>query len=203
MKRRLFRRILLTYIIIAPLLLVALELYLSDSVRENYVANLRESLTKQARLIADGLPSSPAALDNFCRKYKQITGARVTIVDSTGKVLGDSDEPSELMENHADRPEIRDADISGTGHSIRFSNTLKKNLFYLAITVGEGPDKRFLRLSLPLQEVETAMGAIRLRIIIASLAALIIAIIIGLYQTRKITKSIGEIAEFAKEIAGG
>jgi len=204
MKNFLFRRFLITYLIIAALLLVSLEIYLSREIKDNYVSNLRESLIIQARLIAGQIPLSfTDNLDDFCKRFKTQTGSRITIIDETGKVLGDSDEPSEKMENHANRPEIKDAEINDIGYSIRFSNTLKKNLFYLTIALNRDGEKRFLRLSLPLHDVETAMNEIRKRIIIASLSVPLIAFLIGLFQTRRITKSVEEIAQFSKEVASG
>jgi two-component system phosphate regulon sensor histidine kinase PhoR len=203
MKRLLFKRFAIPYVILTFFLLIVLELYISNAVKDNYIANLQDSLFKQARLIAGQIPSSRSDLDDFCRQYKEKTGARVTIIDNSGKVLGDSDEPSESMENHADRPEIRDADIKDVGTSVRYSTTLKKNLLYLALAVDENTGKIFLRLSLPLQEVENALNTIRMRIILSSLIALCIATIIGLYQTRKITRSIEEITEYSKDIAAG
>jgi two-component system phosphate regulon sensor histidine kinase PhoR len=129
MKRVLFRRILISYLIMAPLLFLFLELYLSDVVRSNHIARLRENLIVQGNLIAEQIPPVPPGnLDDFCKRYKEKTGARITVVDSSGRVLGDSDEPSAMMENHADRPEIRDAGISPAGSSIRFSKTLGKDL---------------------------------------------------------------------------
>lgn len=204
MKRVLFRRILLGYLIIAPLLLISLEIYLSKAIKNNYVANLRGSLIVQARLIAGQIPSSfPQNLDDFCKTFGDKTGARVTIIDSSGRVLGDSDEPSDAMENHSNRPEIQEAEISDTGSAIRYSKTLKKNLLYLAITVPGATGKNFLRLSMPLHEVEAAVNTIRVRIIVVSLAVLFIVILFGLFQTRRITKSIEEITAFSKEIAAG
>ena len=203
MKRVLFRRILLIYIIIAPLLLLSLELYLSREVKDSYIANLKKSLGIQAQLIADQIPFSFSDnLDAFCKQFKDRTGARVTVIDDSGKVLGDSDEPAKIMENHANRPEIKEADISGTGSSVRFSSTLRRNQFYLAVSTDTDP-KRFLRLSMPLHEVEQAVNKIRMRVIIASLFVLFIALFTGLFQTRKVTKSIEEIAEFSKEVAEG
>lgn len=162
MKHFLFRRFLITYLIIAALLLVSLEIYLSREIKDNYVSNLRESLIIQARLIAEQIPRSfKDNLDDFCKRFKARTGARITIIDESGKVLGDSDEPSEKMENHANRTEIKDAEINDIGYSIRFSNTLKKNLFYLAIALNSDGEKMFLRLSLPLHDVETSMNEIR------------------------------------------
>ena len=204
MKRILFRRIILAYLVIAPLLLIILELYLSGAIKDNYISNLRDGLIIQARLIADRIPGSDTHdLDQFCRDYKEKTGARVTIVDSDGKVLGDSDEPSGKMENHLDRPEIKEADLSDMGTTIRYSRTLQKNLFYLAIAFESDSDRKFLRLSMPLQDIEKAMNSIRMRIVTATLAVSFLAILLGLIQARRITRSVEEITAFSKEAAAG
>ncbi|KPK45708.1 MAG: hypothetical protein AMK74_02590 [Nitrospira bacterium SM23_35] len=204
MKHVLFRRIVLAYLVIAPLLLIILEFYLSGTVKENYISNLGDSLIIQAHLIADQASALDAKnLDQFCREYKEKTGARVTIVDSTGKVLGDSDEPSAKMENHLDRPEIKEADLGDIGSSIRFSKTLQENLFYLAITFESDAGRQFLRLSLPLKDIEQAVNGIRMRIVTATLAVSLLAILLGLIQARRITRSVEEITAFSKEVASG
>jgi two-component system phosphate regulon sensor histidine kinase PhoR len=204
MKHILFRKVLVAYLLIAALLLVSLEFYLSSSIRDNYISNLQASLLVQARLISGWIPSSfEGNLDGFCKDYKEKTGARITIIDTDGKVLGDSDEASEKMENHGNRPEIREAGLSDVGSSIRFSKTIRKNLFYLAVTFHNNSDKKFLRLSIPLLTVEAAVNAVRLKIIVASLAVSFIVVIFGLWQTRRITKSVEEIDAFSKEVAAG
>ncbi len=206
MKHLLFKRVLFIYLVIALLFLGSLEIYLSREVKNNYIQDLRESLVLQARLIADQIPASfQKNLDAFCKRFKTLTGARVTIIDPSGKVLGDSDESSEKMENHANRPEIRDAAISDTGSSVRFSKTIRKNLLYVAIAVKGGDDagRGFLRLSLPLHDVEAAVNRIRIRIMLASLSVLFLVMLIGLLQTRRITRSLEEIADFSKEVTEG
>ncbi len=204
MKRVLFKRVLLTYLIIAPLLLISLELYLSSSIKDNYISTLRTSLITQARLISDQIPASfTHNLDDFCKRFKEKTGARVTVIDSSGQVLGDSDESSDTMENHSDRPEIKDAEISDIGSSIRYSKTIQKDLFYLAMAINKDPDKRFLRLSMPLTDIEKSLNTIRMKIIIASLTVSFVVILFGLIQTRRITKSVEEITDFSKEVASG
>lgn len=204
MKHILFRKVLVAYLLITALLLVSLEFYLSRSIRDNYISNLQASLLVQARLIAGWIPSYfEGNLDDFCKDYKEKTGARITIIDTDGKVLGDSDEASEKMENHGNRPEIREAELSDVGSSIRFSKTIRKNLFYLAISFHNNSDKKFLRLSIPLLAVEAAVNAVRLKIIVASLAVSFIVVIFGLWQTRRITKSVEEIDAFSKEVAAG
>ena len=204
MKHVLFRRILVAYLITAPLLLLFLELYLSSSIKDNYISNLKSGLITQAGLIADQLPApSSLNLDDFCKRFKEKTGARITVIDNSGRVMGDSDEPSAAMENHSDRPEIKEAAISGAGTSIRRSKTLKKDLFYLAVSTNQDSGERFLRMSIPLHDVEKAMNTIRIRIIIVSLAVSLVVIVFGLIQVRRITKSIEEITDFSKDVAAG
>ena len=204
MKHILFRRILVSYLIIAPLLFLFLELYLSNVVKSTHIVELKQGLIVQGNLIAEEIPSTlPVNLDDFCKKYKEITGARITMVDGSGRVIGDSDEPSAKMENHADRPEIRDAALSNAGSSIRFSKTLGKDLFYLAIPVKRDSDKLFIRLSMPLHDVEAAVAKTRMSMLFASFAALFIAILMGLFQTRRITRSIEEITSFSREVSAG
>ena len=204
MKHVLFRRVFIAYLLITTLLLISLEFYLSSSIKNNYILNLRKSILIQARLIAGQIPSSfEGNLDGFCKKYKETTGARITIIDNTGNVLGDSDEPSEKMENHLNRPEIKDAEIGDVGSSIRYSKTLQRNLFYLAITFHNNQDKYFLRLSIPLHDIDSAMNVIRMKIIVASLAVSFVVVVFGLLQTRRITKSVEEIAAFSREVAAG
>jgi len=203
MNKSLFKKILFAYIVFAPLLLISLELYLSKEIKQNYLNNLKENLLIQANIIQETIPESFSGnLDDFCKHYKKITGARVTLIDSDGKVIGDSDEPSEHMENHADRPEIKEANISGTGSSIRFSHTLNHDQFYFALLINDG-QKKYLRLSMPLNEIIKSVNEIRYRIISVSLLISFIALMVGLIQTRKVTKTIEEIAEFSKDVAEG
>ena len=59
---------------------------------------------------------------------EKLNGARVTFMDSQGKVLGDS--IAEVTENHLDRTEIHDAIFNGEGFAVRSSSTLGKNMIY-------------------------------------------------------------------------
>src|SRR3990172_8002516 len=89
MKRVLFKRILFPYLILAPLLIISLELYLSSVIKDNYISKLKESLTIQAYLIAEQIPSSfTNNLDDFSRRYKEKKGARETTIMAQGLFWG-------------------------------------------------------------------------------------------------------------------
>lgn len=203
MKDILYKRTLLFYLVTTLVFIIALQFYLSSVIKNYYISNLKDNLIIYARLIAEKIPSSNTTnLDSFCRSYKEKSGVRITIIDETGRVLGDSNEDSSKMENHLNRPEVQEANISGTGSSIRFSKTLSKNFFYLAISVNR-PEKIFLRLSVPLDQIETEISKIRMKIVIASLAAVVAIFLIVILKTKMITESIREIASFSKEVAEG
>jgi len=198
------KRVFFLYFILASVLIVILGEYLSSTIRNNYLSELQEDLTIQSQLIAEEIPLSfQDNLDEFCKNYKNKTRARITIIDSSGRVLGDSDEPSALMENHSDRQEIKDAEVNGVGSSIRLSKTLKRDLFYLAISVTKDSEKRFLRMSVPLHDIDVAVRKIKIQILTASFASLLIVFFIGIFQTGRIVKTIEEITAFSQAVASG
>ncbi len=59
---------------------------------------------------------------------EKLNGARVTILDAQGNVLGDSEAAG--LENHAGREEIKAAILNGEGFAVRSSSTLGKNMVY-------------------------------------------------------------------------
>ena len=63
---------------------------------------------------------------------------RVTWVDTDGTVLFDTQADQTIMENHADREEIREALASGTGSSTRQSSTLTEQTIYKAMRLNDG-----------------------------------------------------------------
>jgi len=58
---------------------------------------------------------------------------RLTVISPTGIVLYDSEVPAvEIMENHLERPEIRQSVVSGSGANIRESATTGNSYYYYA-----------------------------------------------------------------------
>lgn len=63
---------------------------------------------------------------------------RITWIDRDGNVLGDTDANQDFMENHAMRPEFREALATGEGVDIRRSETLEDNTYYYAMRMEDG-----------------------------------------------------------------
>lgn len=61
----------------------------------------------------------------------------------------------------------------------------------------------FFSLELYLYDIEAETGNVQLRILLASLTSLLLSILVGILQARRITRSIEEITTFSREVASG
>lgn len=112
--------------------------YIIVFVKNSQLDNLRFHLEEEARITAEaGLPLlvQGSDADVLAKKLAREIEARVTIIAPDGKVFGDSLENPATMENHAARPEVKDALISGLGESTRYSTTLNEQMMYVAVPI--------------------------------------------------------------------
>jgi len=204
-KRSIFTRIFILYAFIIVLAAIILEVYITAAVRGNYIATHKESLFIQADLISQEIPfPSTARLDELCRHFKDVTGARVTVVAPDGTVRGDSDKHSTLLDNHADRPEIKNAQANGTGASIRMSESLHYDFLYVAKKVmKDGRTAGFVRLSLPLKSVDAAVKQLRVKMSVVIGMILLATGIFSLWQFGLLRGLTRQIRDFSQTLARG
>ena len=108
---------------------------------------------------------------------------RMTHIAADGSVLFDSDAEAGEMENHLERPEIRQALTSGVGSSTRQSDTLGEMTIYRAIKLDDGT---VLRVSGTQKNV---LGMV-LQLIPVFLALIVVTVIISALASRQATKRI-------------
>jgi two-component system, OmpR family, phosphate regulon sensor histidine kinase PhoR len=187
------------------LAILFVEVYFTAAIREAHIATLRDNLGVQAALIADRLSfhaSSP--LDEACKQLKNKTGARVTIIALSGRVLGDSDTPSPDMDNHAHRQEIQQALLNTTGMAIRFSDTIRYDLLYVARkSLVNGEPAGFVRLSVPLRDIDRAVNGIRIKILTVVISILLATGLFSFWQIEHIRRLTGRIRDFSRSLARG
>lgn len=63
---------------------------------------------------------------------------RITWIDTDGTVLYDNDADANMLENHANRPEVKSALQTGEGECVRNSNTMNMTTFYYALLLDNG-----------------------------------------------------------------
>lgn len=145
-----------------------------------------------------------ATRDSLCRDMEGRLGARITFIAPDGNVLGDSRHVSALMENHANREEIASALQGRTGHSIRYSRTLKYNSLYQAIPLQQnGQVVGVLRLSHSLDDVENELMRLRNRIALSALAIAVLAAAASLLLARRISRPLERLRIGAQRFADG
>ena len=69
---------------------------------------------------------------------KALGRTRVTLISPSGEILYDTYGDDISLENHADRPEIREAFEKGEGADVRYSDSLGTLMFYAARRTDEG-----------------------------------------------------------------
>ncbi len=112
----------------------------------------RERLVRETTLagaILDGLGEHAAGLARLAA-ILDMPEERLSLLDPQGHVLGDTApdaQPVTRLDNHADRPEVREAMGGAPGFAIRPSGTLGKDLAYAAVLLQNGD---ILRVSVPL-----------------------------------------------------
>jgi two-component system phosphate regulon sensor histidine kinase PhoR len=190
--------------------MTALGIYLTNSIKTSELSNLRSELENEAIITAEAsLPGFISqeggnSLDALAKKLGSQIGARITVIALDGTVLGDSNEDPSTMENHATRPEVKDALASGIGESTRYSTTIGEKMMYVAVPIIEKDEVLGIaRVALPLTRVESSVNRIIISIVIAMVIAAILVIIAAWLIARMTTRPIRELTRGSQKIASG
>ena len=149
---------------------------------------LKEEVNQEARYIRTAVDiSGPAYL-------KEMDGVDirtwVTRISTEGKVLYDSGNDAETLENHSKRPEVKEALANGTGEDVRVSGTVGKEMYYYAILLQDGS---VLRVAKTMDNLG-AMARDTLPVIgVLAVVMMIFAWILGRWQTERLIRPINEL----------
>jgi len=221
--RRLLWHLYTTYLIVILLCTLAVGVNAVSWIDPFYYPAKQRELAQKCRLIEHRILSAIAtvgsgealrgeatlgplrrAVGPLCREASELADARVTVILLNGKVVGDSQENPADMDDHSDRPEIRDALRTGEGMSRRPSPTLGIEMMYVAIPLKIGEeDVGTLRLSLALTDLAEAVGVVTRKIIIGTVVVAIMASVLALLISRWISRPLEQMRRGADRFAGG
>ncbi len=166
-------------------------------------SNTPASQTTASNAPASNAPEDLTPLRNWVAQMAS-SGVRVTVITSDGLVLADSQSDPSTMENHAGRPEIRDAFSRGAGQSIRHSITINRDLLYYAERLPvPGGAPVVLRFALPLQTVDQELWEFRKRLWLASLVMLLVTGGASLLISRSFSHRVDRLTQFSRRVAEG
>jgi two-component system phosphate regulon sensor histidine kinase PhoR len=165
-------------------------------------AEIERNLIQKTQLLAHRVETDrdPAhSLAEIAAQEGKSAGARVTIIDPTGKVLADSEANPATMENPAGRPEFAAALAGKIGSDERRSATIGTPFLFVAVPVSGGA----VRLAYPLSDVEAVSTQVHRRLELASALAFLFALIVAAGAAFWSARRLEHIVDVAARIADG
>ncbi len=112
---------------------------------------------------------------------------RITLIAENGSVKYDNITDASTMENHANRPEFREALTTGTGESRRYSDTLSQMTIYYALKTHDG---NVLRISRTQSSVLGMLQDILPILLFILISSALLSYIIARYMAKQIVSPI-------------
>lgn len=214
--KRLQSKITLTYLLLT-LTAVSLSALVAGIATRSYLIDrkydeLSERIGVLANLLRSEADTSLQGLHRSIARFAQAMQVRITMIDSLGTVVLDSDVPlahTASIENHRTRPEIQEALNLGTGVHRRHSATVNEDLLYVAQRMrldGAGSvlqRVRFLRLATRVRDVEAM--ALQEQMMIVGVGAVVLAgiVTVSVWLSHRITRPMTAIADAVERIRAG
>ncbi|MGH7622569.1 MAG: sensor histidine kinase, partial [Gemmatimonadaceae bacterium] len=126
----------------------------------------------------------------------------MTLIDSTGHVIGDSDfhgDARERLQNHSTRPEVVAALRDGVGSADRRSPSAGDNELYVAVKSKYG----VTRVSISTASLDAIVARARRDVLISGLVALIAALALAAAFSRAVSGPVVELRDVARALASG
>jgi two-component system phosphate regulon sensor histidine kinase PhoR len=200
-RNRIFFKLLAAFVLV----ILAAALTFDGMVGGAWQASLRteieRNLIQKTQLLAHRVESDRTghSLADIAAQEGQSAGARVTIIDPSGKVLADSESNPAGMENHATRPEFIAALSGKIGSNERRSATIGIPFLYIAVPISGGA----VRLAYPLSDVEAVSAQVRRRLALASGLAFLFALMVAAVAAHWSARRLERIVAVAARIAEG
>ena len=203
MKRRpLFLKLFYTFFPLITLGVLLLILAVNISTQNFYKSLIEQQLKDRTSNIFNWLKKTDLSEKNIqyiCNKSSNNKRVRITIVNNRGTVVGDSHKTASLMDNHLNRPEIKEAISNGTGLETRFSNTLQKELMYYASSEIVQKNTWIVRVSIPIDEYSVIISDLQYKIILFGLVVSFALLYLSYFISKQITAPIDNMRKKTEE----
>ena len=182
MTKKIFHSILL----VACTVLLACYLVILTSLND-YFTSLRKSQLKTQLSFA-----STAVEDEGIEYLKNLENGeyRLTLIDTDGTVLYDTNADTATMENHSDRREFQEAFLSGYGESHRYSRTLTEQTYYFAKKLS---DDRVLRISTSQVTIVSLLLGMLQPLLVITFLAILLSVFLAKRASRNLVRPLNNL----------
>jgi two-component system, OmpR family, phosphate regulon sensor histidine kinase PhoR len=199
-KSRIFVKLFVAALVVIAACTISLDLLIGRTWENMLRSQIETALRQKTMMFASRVAEAPpGALSRIVKQGAEASGARITVIDSNGKVLADSEADAATMENHATRPEFAAALRGQPGTSSRISKTVGADLLYIAAPIPGGA----VRLAERLSAIDDANVQIRRSLIKGSAIAALLALFLAFLATQSIGRRLVRITDFAERVAAG
>jgi two-component system phosphate regulon sensor histidine kinase PhoR len=179
---------------------VMFDLMLGGAWQASLRSEIERNLLQKTQLLAHRVETDRThSLSDIAAQEGQAAGARVTIIDTTGKVLADSESSPGSAENVANRREFAAALSGRVGMDQRRSATIGIPFLYVAVPISGGA----VRLAYPLSDVDAVSQQVRRRLEFASGLAFVFALLVAAFAANWTARRLERIVNVAARIAEG
>ncbi len=207
--RRLLWQLFPSFLVLTLLSVVLIILYSYYIVGDIYLQVKVADLESRLHLVEQQITSlikqnSYSKIDSLCKDLGTRSQTRFTVILPDGRVIADSDKDPAGMDNHHDRPEILQAARGEIGSSVRYSQTIKSELIYVARVVREeSTPLATIRASVPLTFLGQTLQAFKNRFLAAGFFIILIITVVSLFVSRNISKPLEQIMRGIERFSRG
>jgi two-component system phosphate regulon sensor histidine kinase PhoR len=199
-RNRIFFKLLAAFLVVILAAALTFDVMVGGAWQASLRSEIERNLIQKTQLLAHRVETDRShSLADITAQEGQSAGARVTIIDPTGKVLADSEANPANMENPAARPEFVAARSGRIGSSERRSATIGIPFLYVAVPISGGA----VRLAYPLSDVEAVSTQVHRRLALASGLAFLFALLVAAFAANWSARRLERIVEVAARIAEG
>ncbi len=205
----LFLKVLVGYLGIIFALSGFVLLFSFNTVHHYYIEALTDRLQNGGAALSSAVvpfldKSHADKLDELVRGAAKETNLGITIIDTRGVVLADSQEDPGRMENHRTLPEVVEARSGKIGRAIRSSSAENKDMLYVAIPLREnGRVVAVLRTSLFLTQMESLIWGLKVDVVKVVVVIALLSIVGALVLSSSVSRPIKELAVAATRLGSG
>ncbi len=201
MRNRIFFKLLGAFVVVIAVATATLDFSVRKAWEESLYNEIRTSLVQKATMFANTVQRERdrRSMQDMAEQVSEAADARATIIQTSGLVLADTRANPREMENHATRPEFIAALHGQIGSATRVSHTVGIPFLYVAAPISGGA----VRLAYPLASIRDMTHRVRVRLVEASLAALLLATILSALVASAIARRLQRIVTFAQRVAEG
>ncbi|MDL2273867.1 PAS domain-containing protein [Oscillospiraceae bacterium OttesenSCG-928-G22] len=176
------RRIFLFSALLAGIAVIATSILVTMAAYNDFSRAVKQEAQAEAAYIRSGYEFGGA---DYLARLVHRAGHRLTIIAPDGTVLFDSVSSPEQMDNHLNRPEVRDALSSGTGEITRYSDTLREQIYYYALSLDDGS---VLRMSTTIASIIASYDRIFWMVALIGLGVFLMSALLASLITRRIMR---------------